>query len=556
VKFHTFIAIVIMALAPNLFAQRIVINEIMYAPKSPEPEWIELFNSSDSTVSTIGWTISNHLRTYTLNPNSIAPHGYLILTKDSANFLRVKYSIPNANILETKMPPFGNTGDTISIKDSIGNIIDMLAYSPKWGGADSLSLERIDYEAATDSLNFGSCIFAIGATPGKENSIRRRDYDLAIESLSCSKINQNDLSFTATIVNKGRKEITEGIITLASKSGLPFASSQLASSIAPLGKQDVGLTWQNADYGRSSITAIVNETHEERHSNDTLASSCYLPIPRSAIVINEIMPIPKDGSCQWIELYNNSPSIANLDSTALLIGVGTKFYRFVINSFSLDKDQYGVVSADSSFYFTYPYLNNSDRVAILNKADLKLKDSGNVIMLVNSDSSLIDSLHFYPSWYLPNSTQSGVSLERKIFSAPSSDASNWSSSFSQQGATPLTVNSDVLDSSAVSAVINIQISPNPISPDGDGFDDATNITVQIPGDEPTVISAKLYDLRGRLKRIISEGQAIYRTVNLASDGKDDNGKVLPSGLYTLVVESASGLFKPQSSGLVIMKKTK
>src|SRR5947209_6650419 len=119
-KFRLFAALGLMALASPVFCQHVVINEIMYAPKSPEPEWIELLNQTDSAISTRGWTISNHSRTYALLADTIAPHDYLIVTKDSVHYLRIKYNMASANILETQVPPLGNNGDTISFKDSNG----------------------------------------------------------------------------------------------------------------------------------------------------------------------------------------------------------------------------------------------------------------------------------------------------------------------------------------------------------------------------------------------------------------------------------------------------
>ncbi|MFI5264134.1 MAG: lamin tail domain-containing protein, partial [Candidatus Kapaibacterium sp.] len=220
-------------------AQHVVINEIMYYPiyKSGEPQWIELFNPTDSAVPTIGWKISNHLHSYPVLADTIAPNGYLILTKDSVNFLRIKYSIPNANILQTTLPDLVHAGDDVVIKDSLGNIIDSVKYSSTWGGPTGISLDRIDYSAPSDSENFGSCIDSFGATPAALNSISRKDFDLAVVSLSDSIINNTDVSITATIQNKGRKEISDGTVSLFTNSNLPITQSQIVSPIAPLGKQ-------------------------------------------------------------------------------------------------------------------------------------------------------------------------------------------------------------------------------------------------------------------------------------------------------------------------------
>ena len=149
---------------------------------------------------------------------------------------------------------------------------------------------------------------------------------------------------------------------------------------------------------------------------------------------------------------------------------------------------------------------------------------------------------------------SGISLERKYSNAPSNDPNNWSSSHDRTGSTPLGKNSDVPDSSPVASSVDVQISPNPFSPDGDGFDDETNIAITIPSDNVEAVTIRLYDLRGRLRRTILQTQGISRTASVRFNGKDDNGITLLIGLYTLVVESANGLFAQQRKGVVIIKK--
>ncbi|MFI5265022.1 MAG: lamin tail domain-containing protein [Candidatus Kapaibacterium sp.] len=242
--------------ARHCLAQQTVINEVMYAPVKPEPEWIELFNPSDSVISTSGWTISNHLRKYPLLPDTIGPQGYLILTKDSANFLRAKYKIPDVHILQTTLPTLVNTGDDIVVRDSTNMIIDSLKYSPNFGGANGVSLERIDYAAPTDSNNFASSTDSLGGTPGFPNSIRRRDADLAVQKLSYTTENQHDILVTVTIINKGRTVISDGIITLNTNSGLPVSQSQITTPIQPLQSVDVELLWRNADYGRTPMRGV------------------------------------------------------------------------------------------------------------------------------------------------------------------------------------------------------------------------------------------------------------------------------------------------------------
>jgi hypothetical protein len=538
-------------------AQHVVINEIMYAPvsKTGEPEWVELFNPTDSAISTIGWSFSNHSHSYPISADTIAPNGYIVLTKDSVNLLRNKYAIPSANILQTTLPALVNTGDVVVIKDSTGKIIDSVQYSPKWGGANGTSLERRDYEAQSDSSNFGSCIAPLGATPSAPNSIARKDFDLAIESFTDSIISPTDISVIASVKNTGRKVVSDGIVSLYAHSTIPISQTQITTPIEPLSKQNISMTWHNADYGRTGMSCIISEVQDELHSNDTIHDEIYFPIPRSAVVINEIMPLTKTGSSEWIELYNNSPCNANLDSTELAVSGIDSIYKFRITSFAMPPHTYGLIIADSNFYMTFPTLRGLEGMKVLNHTNIKLTDSGNMIELLNTDSSIIDSLHFYPTWHSPTVTNhTGISLERKFFNAPSSDPNNWGSSLDPRGSTPLEKNSFSDDTIAAVATIDVTISPNPFSPDGDGFQDAANIIIKIPSVNDELISARLYDLRGRLRSTIASNQRALRMLSLQFTGKDDNGLILPVGLYTLVVESASGLFKPQRTGIVIAKK--
>ncbi|MCK5738819.1 lamin tail domain-containing protein, partial [bacterium] len=67
-------------------ADVIGINEFMAAPRSGEPEWIELFNRSQTAVVINGWTVQGESKELPIQDHSaflIPPHGYLIVTGDA-----------------------------------------------------------------------------------------------------------------------------------------------------------------------------------------------------------------------------------------------------------------------------------------------------------------------------------------------------------------------------------------------------------------------------------------------------------------------------------------
>lgn len=123
---------------------RIRLNEILYNPSGnddqdkPSGEWVELYNPDASPVNVEGWTIKNSAgHSWTIaatnsdnnsNPadsgESVVPaHGYL-----------VTYNTTHAEL-------FSNGGDTVSLYENHGSLIDSHTYSG--GKAEEQSEQRI-----------------------------------------------------------------------------------------------------------------------------------------------------------------------------------------------------------------------------------------------------------------------------------------------------------------------------------------------------------------------------------------------------------------------------
>jgi len=107
----------------------IVLNEMMYAPSSGEPEWVELFNKTSSQLNLKEWTISDLTSTVTITAEDkfIPPNSFIILTKDSSiiNF----YDIPS-EVIQLNLPSLNNAGDAIVIRDLLDVLMDSVLYSP------------------------------------------------------------------------------------------------------------------------------------------------------------------------------------------------------------------------------------------------------------------------------------------------------------------------------------------------------------------------------------------------------------------------------------------
>ena len=161
----------------------IVINEIMYAPTSPQPEWIEIYNRSSKTIDLKNYQIADAADTIKIITQStlLNPNEFFVIAKDSSilNFYNI-----NSGIRISSFPTLNNTDDKVILLDSLNRVIDSLRYFSNWGGSDNKSLERIDNNlSSTDSTNWKTSTNTFNATPGTFNSVTQKDYDLLADSI-------------------------------------------------------------------------------------------------------------------------------------------------------------------------------------------------------------------------------------------------------------------------------------------------------------------------------------------------------------------------------------
>ena len=185
----------------------LVINEFMYAPTSPQPEWIEIFNRSNKTINLKNYKIADENDTVVVVKNSISlnPKEYFVITKDSSikNYYNIK-----SKYIKASFPTLNNSGDRIVLIDSLNRTIDSLEYVFIWGGSNGRSLERKDPDkSSTDSSNWATSVSPFKATPGEINSVTQKDFDIAVSKIIFNPAKPffgDDVSITAVIKNIGK----------------------------------------------------------------------------------------------------------------------------------------------------------------------------------------------------------------------------------------------------------------------------------------------------------------------------------------------------------------
>ena len=142
------------------FAQ-VVINEIawMGTANSHSDEWIELYNESGGSVDLTGWILSASDGTPSISlSENIISGGYFLLERTDDS------SVPSVAADVIYKGALGNTGETLTLYDSAGTVIDKVVGGEDWneiGGNNSTK------ETPQRS---GSSWITASPTPGKINA--------------------------------------------------------------------------------------------------------------------------------------------------------------------------------------------------------------------------------------------------------------------------------------------------------------------------------------------------------------------------------------------------
>lgn len=165
----------------------LILNELLVEPRTGDPKFVELHNTSDSKfLSLTSWALGNlneagqpsQLRQIGVEGTMLAPKGFLALT-DEVNRLRLSYpKSSGGNFLElSSLPSFPISGGTVLLVSSTGEVVEKLVYSADWHhpllrSTKGVSLERISSSAPVGlAPNWHSAASSEEhATPGRQNS--------------------------------------------------------------------------------------------------------------------------------------------------------------------------------------------------------------------------------------------------------------------------------------------------------------------------------------------------------------------------------------------------
>ncbi len=499
---------------------QLVVNEIMFNPSgSPENEWFEIYNISDSDVDLSGWMWSDS--SYSGSPTAITDSAYIIPSGGYAIVSKSTWDTPPSCgvIVPSTWRALNNSGyDGVYIFDQDTNLVDKVIYVESEHGCDEdVSLERIDpYGSSTDQSNWDCCTDVSGATPCAANSVAPADYDLAISNITTEPQNPlPDETFTVKVwaKNVGLNDMpatdvslyldvdesetySSGDSLLGSGTTIPLATGESTSV-------DFALTFPA---GLVKLVAVLNDSvgnNNEYYRVVVVADSTA----EGRIIITEIMFKPDSSSEEWVELYNDGDGIVDIANWTIADPSGE--YTITTTSTPIAPGDFLIIGEfDTTFSCGYIYCSDWPW----------LNNDGDSLWLRDSEDSLIDQAAYTVS----GSWDYGVSAELTSLSADGADVSNWGASRSSAGSTPCDDNS--LWNMTPSEKTSVVISPNPFDPQLEN----SEIVVNAPYD--ATVEIHLYDLRGKL---IRDFGSVFSTT---WDGKDEDGRDVPTGPYVLVVQ--------------------
>ncbi|HKB85495.1 MAG TPA: lamin tail domain-containing protein, partial [Ignavibacteriaceae bacterium] len=425
----------------NEIRNDLIINEIMYDPDAPQPEWIEVLNRSDKLINFKNYKIADTRDTTAVCTEDlfITPGTYAVIAKDST--IKKYFSIPSHLVIHS-FSALNNTGDIIILLDSLNRVIDSLEYSSGWGGNDGISLERINSESPpTTQENWLTSISRNHGTPGFINSVTQKDFDISVDDIRSFPVYPafgDDVLLNIIVKNPGYNAANYSL-KLYRDTNLDSIPDVLLKTITGLSLQPGDSSVVESGYTAENLLSPQNYYASAEFNADMDTSNNHIIkniLPGYSpftIVINEIMFTPSGGEPEWVELFNTSTDSISLQNWTINDVVATPAYAVIKPHYIIPPQGYIVISRDSSIT-NYHRLIPSP-IIVLNLPVLNNDNDG--FVLKDSRGQMMDSVYFYHEW----GGADGHSLERAAVKGPSNLSVNWGSSDDIELSTPGRINS-------------------------------------------------------------------------------------------------------------------
>jgi hypothetical protein len=519
----------------------VIINEVMADPSParalPEGEYIEILNRSDKLINLHNWVIKDNGSPSILSSQIILPDSFLILcsTQHAQNFSQY-----GATLALNNFPSLSNSGESITIRNAEGVLIDSINYKDTWyldtdkkdGG---WSLELIDEQnICAEETNWAATENGSGGTPGKENSIAGAKPDLLGPMLvdafliSTEKLHLKFNEKLNQTLPAGNSFIINPELTI---SGIEFTDNSLTTLAIGFSSPATENTLYHLQ--AAQLYDCVGNAIQE----DFNQISFVLPqqVIAGDLIINEILFNPLSGGVDFVEVLSVSNKYINLKNWKLA---------------NLENDEIinerNIVSANTVLHPNSYLVFTSDKEQLLNhypqgkgaiflETNLpSLPDDEGSIAITDSLYNILDHFIYTENMHskLLQSVE-GVSLERISLTGTTNDPTIWRSGVVSTGfASPGYKNANIKETFALTDEIRIE--PEIFEPVY-GQPNYTSINYKFEKGGYAA-NAKIYDAQGRLVKTLTKNEVLASEGFMTWDGDQDDGTKAHIGYYTLWLE--------------------
>ncbi|MFH1502375.1 MAG: lamin tail domain-containing protein [Candidatus Eisenbacteria bacterium] len=530
------VCLVFLCLSPSHAVSQVVVNEVLYDPEGSDTglEFVEIANCGRDGVPLSGWTLETGNGA---NPDDWTVEwigGDFDYLEPGELFLVGESSVVPAPDYVTALD-LQNGPDGVRLTDGV-SVVDVVG----WG--EPLFHEYYEGSPAVDAPSGSSLARSPDCFDHDDNALDLRErsvptpgtwnayqVDLSVEALHPGPVvfdASEPVPLRCVVRNEGSLTVAAAaaaVVATLDGAASPAAEAHPGVDLSPRDTVLVDLSLPAGD-GYHVATVVVSVEGDGGPANDASWTSFTVGAPAGLLKVSEIMFSPGDAGTEWVEFRNTT--VDAVDASGWFLGDGVDMHAIVAASDHGARVPGGghiVVARDTSSL-------GAPVCAVAGTDGWEALSADDTIVLLDAFGTPVERVTYDDAW----GGERGVSLERVRVDIPAEEACNWGSSVDPSGSTPCEENSIYLPASAVRG--HLSAAPNPFTPDGDGSDDRTVISYDLPVAR-AVLRITVYDVLGRKRATLVDHDATPSRGEVLWDGRGSAGEPLPSGLYVVRLEA-------------------
>lgn len=518
----------------------LIITELMFDPdpqiELPNLEFIEVYNSSEDILSTVGLTLTDASGSVVLPAQTLIPNSYYVLTTTTgaAEFMFNSIGVPG-------FPSLNNSGEQLILSNGEA-LIFSLTYDPDWhdedksGGGYTLEMRDVNNPCLEDANNWGSSQNIGGGTPGEENSVSETIPD---------NFGPEIIEATAILSDSIRVDFSEKLnpemVNLATVSFSPSIPVELITF--DINNPKSVIITLDSFLEQSVPYTLTLEGVTDCSGNEIQNGEVVFALPVQAetedVKLSEVLFNPRSNGVDFVEIFNDSDKyislknwkLGNLDDEGQVDDIDV----ITTSELVIAPQDYLVFTTDVGVLLTNYPKGQSENFFEVPAMPTYSNDEG-TILLIDQSEVVIQSFNYSEDFHY-NLLESvdGVSLERVSFDEAVSNGDNWRSASSTEGfATPGYANSQSFENDV--PIGKVTASPEVFIPGNAGSGrDFTTINYQF--DQPgQFANVNIYDQSGRLVKNLAQGVLLSTSGFLRWDGDTNDGNIARMGYHLIIFE--------------------